>query len=72
MSAYLAASKTWPTPNFTDPITKGDGIAITSLVFAAAAAVTVIVRLYTRIWITSIFGVDDVLIIIAVVRYNIN
>ncbi|KAH8690831.1 hypothetical protein BGW36DRAFT_258641, partial [Talaromyces proteolyticus] len=58
---------TWPAPNYIDPITKGDGIAITSVVFAVAASFTVIVRLYTRFWITSIFGLDDVFIVIAAI-----
>lgn len=72
MSAYLAASETWPAPNYIDPITKGDAIVVTSVVFAAAASVTVIIRLYTRFWITSIFGLDDVFIIIAAVCSSYN
>lgn len=59
--------KTWPTPNYTDPVERGPGVLITNIVMLAIAFVVTLLRLYTRLRITSSPGIDDILIIIAMV-----
>ena len=61
---------TWPTPNYIDPTTRGDSVLIVTIVFAAIAFVVTCLRLYTRFKITCSPGIDDVLIVVALVCYR--
>ncbi|KAF9890973.1 hypothetical protein FE257_005230 [Aspergillus nanangensis] len=55
----------WPTPNYTDPVTRGDGALIVNVVCLSLAFVVTMLRLYTRLRITCSFGLDDIFIIAA-------
>ncbi|EAW24072.1 uncharacterized protein NFIA_036440 [Aspergillus fischeri NRRL 181] len=56
---------TWPTPNYVDPPTRGNGALIVNIVCLSFAFVVTLLRLYTRLKITYSPGLDDVLIVIA-------
>jgi hypothetical protein len=58
----------WPTPNYIDPVTRGPDLLIVSIVFTSLAFVLTSLRIYTRLWITGSFGVDDLLGVVALVR----
>lgn len=59
---------TWPTPNYVDPHTRGNGALIVNVVCLSFAFVVTLLRLYTRLKITYSPGLDDILIVIALVR----
>ncbi|KAJ5752047.1 hypothetical protein N7520_008964 [Penicillium odoratum] len=63
----LAVMASWPTPNYVDPVTRGHGVLIVNIVCISLAFLVTILRLYTRLRITSTAGIDDVLIIIGLV-----
>lgn len=56
----------WPTPNYTDPVTRGNVLLIVNIVFQGLATIAVAGRLYSR-YIKKWFGIDDVLIVLAYV-----
>lgn len=59
-----AVLATW-TPNYVNPTTRGHGAMIINVVFIILAIIVVGLRLYTRLRITCSTGVDDILIVIA-------
>lgn len=61
----------WPTPNYENPKTRGPALAIVNYTLAAVTIITVLLRLYTRVFIKRWFGLDDVFIILALVIINI-
>ncbi|KAJ6110063.1 hypothetical protein N7486_002298 [Penicillium sp. IBT 16267x] len=63
----VAVMATWPTPNYVDPKTRGHGVLIVNIVCISLAFVVTILRIYTRLRITSTAGIDDILIIIGLV-----
>ncbi|KAE8358075.1 hypothetical protein BDV27DRAFT_163926 [Aspergillus caelatus] len=56
----------WPEPNYVNPPTRGQGIIITNVIFGVLALITTALRLYSRVKITSTFGIDDVCFLFAV------
>lgn len=59
--------KTWPEPNYDNPETRGPSLIILVSLFFLIAAFVVLVRCYTRWYITKSFGADDVFIMVAMV-----
>ena len=57
----------WPTPNYTNPVTRGDALLIVNSVLIALVVITVGLRMYTRLIIKRWFGIDDVFILLALV-----
>lgn len=57
----------WPEPNYTDPATHGQGIVIANIIFGVLVLVSIVLRVYSRVRITSSFGVDDIFILFATV-----
>ena len=57
----------WPKPNTVNPETHGPGLMIVSSVLSAVAIAVVATRLYARFVITRAPGIDDALIVLAVV-----
>lgn len=57
----------WPDPNYVDPVTRGSALLVVNCVFVSIAVLFVGARLYTRLWVKSWFGLDDVFIILAMV-----
>lgn len=57
----------WPTPNYTNPETRGNVLLIVNTVFIALTFCVVLARLYTRLFINRWFGTDDLFIVLALV-----
>ena len=57
----------WPTPNYIDPPTRGHGVLIVNIACMSLAFIVVMLRLYTRFWITYSAGIDDLLIVAGLV-----
>lgn len=58
---------TWPKPNYVDPVTRGDALLIVNVVFISLSFSIVLLRIFTRLRITGSFGIDDALIVVAMV-----
>ncbi|EED18206.1 integral membrane protein [Talaromyces stipitatus ATCC 10500] len=56
---------TWPAPNFVDPELRGPGLLVVNVVFSSLAFILTVLRVYTRGFITSTIGLDDVLAVLA-------
>ncbi|KAK8088805.1 hypothetical protein PG997_003766 [Apiospora hydei] len=57
----------WPKPNYANPESQGPaGVGIGST-FVALVTIVLLLRLYTRRWISKGFGLDDILIVCAYV-----
>ncbi|KAL3488272.1 hypothetical protein BJX62DRAFT_180806 [Aspergillus germanicus] len=54
---------TWPTPNYTNPVTRGNAVLIVTIICLILSTLVTILRIYTRLRITCTAGLDDVLII---------
>ncbi|KAK5945025.1 hypothetical protein PMZ80_002228 [Knufia obscura] len=69
MANTLTAPKwvqdSWPPPNYEDPETQGRSLEYVSIAFNAFGIVVVFLRCYSRIYLTKAFGLDDGLIIVA-------
>ena len=62
-----AVLKAFPEPNYVNPDTRGSGVLIVSIVMVCLAFVVTCLRLYTRLMITTSPGLDDILVIFAMV-----
>lgn len=60
----------WPVPNYDNPKTRGDALLIVNGIFISLATITVILRLYTRVFIKRWFGMDDFFIMLALVCHH--
>ncbi|CZR65357.1 related to L-fucose permease [Phialocephala subalpina] len=61
----FAVLESWPTPNYTDPATRGPENIIITLIFYPLVCLIVGIRIYTRLRISKSFGPDDWLILAA-------
>ena len=61
----------WPTPNYEDPDLAGslEGSLATSIILGSIAVAAVIARLWSRFRILHRVGLDDMLIVIALVGF---
>ncbi|KAH6654632.1 hypothetical protein BKA67DRAFT_658915 [Truncatella angustata] len=64
-SSSVAAS--WPVPNYINPETRGSAGKIVGIVLVSLVTIIIILRMYTRRFISKGFGLDDVLILLAFV-----
>ncbi|KIW05321.1 uncharacterized protein PV09_03843 [Verruconis gallopava] len=55
----------WPTPNYENPVRRGDALVIVDSVFLGFATLLVALRLYTRLAVRKWFGLDDIFIVLA-------
>lgn len=58
---------TWPKPNYVDPISQGPARIVLSSILAPTMTLVVGLRAYTRLAITKNWGLDDTLILMALV-----
>ncbi|PWY70255.1 integral membrane protein [Aspergillus heteromorphus CBS 117.55] len=58
---------TWPTPNYVDPVTRGNAVLIVNVTLLSLAFIVTVLRLYTRFRITCTPGLDDFLIVCALI-----
>lgn len=61
LSKYLE----WPDANYVDPETRGSALLAINIVFIILVTLSIIIRLYSRIYIKHQSGIDDVMIVIA-------
>ncbi|CAD6440051.1 b628435a-f7c9-414c-9f17-943939478156 [Sclerotinia trifoliorum] len=57
----------WPVPNYVDPKTRGNAVLVVNAILFPVALFIILIRLYTRLQISKCFGLDDWLIIAAMV-----
>lgn len=62
----------WPAPNYDDPHTQGPASVIVNVIFITLVVVTVGLRMYCRAFVRRWFGLDDVMILLAMVRPKCN
>lgn len=55
----------WPVPNYVDSETRGNGVLIVNTVLFTIALSVIVIRIYTRLRISKSFGLDDWLILAA-------
>ncbi|RDW87268.1 hypothetical protein BP5796_02962 [Coleophoma crateriformis] len=55
----------WPTPNFVDPVVRGNAVVLMNLIFYPILLTVIVLRSVTRCFISRSFGLDDYLIIAA-------
>ncbi|KAF7955044.1 uncharacterized protein EAE97_000303 [Botrytis byssoidea] len=55
----------WPVPNYDSPITRGYGVLIVTLILLPLVLSIIFIRLYTRLVMSKTFGLDDWLILAA-------
>lgn len=67
----LAVASHWPVPNYADPVTRGPELWILTAIFLFAATCCVAVRLYWRIFLRRWLGLDDLLVVLALVSNSI-
>jgi hypothetical protein len=67
-SPPLSVLASWPTPNYVNPQTRGPAGKIVGSILITLVTVILVLRLYTRRFISKGLGIDDVLIILAYVR----
>lgn len=54
-------------PNYVDPVTRGDSFLVAAGVLISLVYLTVLLRLYTRAFVTRNLGIDDILVAINLV-----
>ncbi|KIX10632.1 uncharacterized protein Z518_01716 [Rhinocladiella mackenziei CBS 650.93] len=55
----------WPMPNYVNPETRGPALGYVCIIFSALGIVAVIARLYSRLYMTRAPGLDDFLVVFA-------
>lgn len=63
-----AVLASWPKPNYVNPITTGPGIIIMHAILFPTALAVVCMRVFARVHISRTFGLDDALIVAALVQ----
>jgi hypothetical protein len=59
----------WPAPDYIHPVRRGPGLLVVNILFSSLAFILTVLRVYTRAFITATVGLDDVLAVLALVRY---
>lgn len=62
----------WPEPNYIDPVTRGPALIIVECIGLAIALVCLILRLYVRAFLMRNIGLDDWIMVAAMVCILIN
>lgn len=58
---------TWPKPNYIDPETRGPSLVIVECIALSAALICLALRLYVRIFLVRNTGLDDLIMVVAMV-----
>jgi len=67
----LSVIQAWPEPNFIDPVTRGNANVIVNIVLYSLLFIFICLRIFTRTHLKSVFGADDVFILVAMVCNSI-
>ena len=62
-----AVTAQWPPANYIDPIQRGHGVLVTVVLLTTLATIFVGLRMYTRVKISHCYGLDDILLLLALV-----
>lgn len=60
--------QSWPAPNYEDPVTRGYTLVVINVILITFTITLVGARLYTRLCVNVWFGLDDIFILLALVR----
>jgi len=63
----LSIIKSWPAPNYVNPETRGNANVILNIVLYSLLLFFIGLRIFTRTYLRSSFGADDVFILLALV-----
>ena len=63
----LSVIKSWPAPNYINPETRGNANVILNIVLYSLLLFFIGLRIFTRTYLRSSFGADDVFILLALV-----
>lgn len=58
----------WPLPNYVNPVTRGGAALIVNIITIIIATIVTGLRIFTRLRITYTPGLDDLVIVISLVR----
>ena|SRR6266498_529200 len=58
----------WPAPNYVDPVTRGNALVVISILLTVLSALIVAARVWARFVLIRKPGLDDGLIVVALVR----
>jgi hypothetical protein len=64
----LSVIESWPAPNYINPETRGNANVILNIVLYSLLLFFIGLRIFTRTYLRSSFGADDVFILLALVR----
>ena len=67
MTAPPEVVASFPAPNYVDPETHGPGLIVIACLLSSVAVLVVGARLYARFCITKAPGIDDALIVLALI-----
>lgn len=57
----------WPAPNYVDPIVRWPALLVVALILSPLAMAVVGLRVFTRLTVKKIYGLDDTLIVVGAV-----
>jgi hypothetical protein len=60
----------WPAPNYVDPVTRPSALYLLPIIGLAISTTVVLLRFYSRAVIMKHFGIDDILMVFAVVGFS--
>jgi hypothetical protein len=63
----LSVIKSWPAPNYINPETRGNANIILNIVLYALLLFFIGLRIFTRTYLRSSFGADDVFMLLALI-----
>ncbi|KAI0128949.1 integral membrane protein [Xylariales sp. AK1849] len=63
----LSVLASWPKPNYVNPETRGPAAEIVGIILVSLVTIIIVLRLYTRQFISKGFGLDDILIFVSYV-----
>ena len=63
----VAVTSQWPPPNYVDPEVRGPALVIIGVLLSSLAVAVVGLRVLIRLTISKFYGIDDVLMVLAVV-----
>ena len=55
----------WPKPNYSDSVTRGNDLSIINIVFGILCTLAVFIRLHVRLVMSRTAGADDILIVLS-------
>lgn len=57
----------WPKSNYIDPETKGNQLLVVTIISTILAILSVLARVWVRLWYQRQFGADDVMLVLCMV-----